>query len=105
MIAVIQEETKQTEEREEAGYRSPTWRILRALQQINDATRIEVEAIMSSPPFFESAGRGELTFWGKEKGATVVIRESLLESEKVRWLEMASKNKLGCLVQVKRGGG
>ena len=82
LITAIQEETKRTEEREEAGYRSPTWRILRALQEINDATRIEGEAIVSPPPFFESAGRGELTFWGKANVATVVIWKSLSTSEK-----------------------
>jgi len=38
LIATILKETKQTEELEEAGYRSPTWAVLRALQQINSAT-------------------------------------------------------------------
>ena len=37
LITVIQEETKHTEEKEEAGYRSPTWSILRAMQKINIA--------------------------------------------------------------------
>ena len=32
---------KRTEELEEAGYSSPTWVVLRALQQINSATRIK----------------------------------------------------------------
>ena len=40
------------EEKEEAGYRSPTWKILRALQKVNNATQIEGEAIMSAPPSF-----------------------------------------------------
>jgi len=61
LIIVIQEETKRTEEKEETGYRSPTWSILRALQKINKAKRIEGEAIMSAPPFFQSAGRGDLS--------------------------------------------
>jgi len=38
LIATIRKETKRTEELEEAGYRSPTWAVLRALQQINSAT-------------------------------------------------------------------
>jgi len=75
---------------EEAGYRSPTWTVLRALQQINCATRIEKEAAMSAPPFFQSAGRGDLLFWGKKEGPTVVIWESLSEQEKKRWLEESS---------------
>jgi len=54
-------------------YRSPTWAVLRALQQINSATRIEGETAMSAPPFFQSAGRGDLFFWGGKEGPTVVI--------------------------------
>jgi len=63
LITVIQEETKHREEKEEAGYRSPTWSILRALQQINKAKRLEGEAVMSAPLFFQSAGRGDIKFW------------------------------------------
>ena len=64
LITTIQKETEQMEEKEEPGYKLPTWKILRALQQVNKATRIEGETIMSAPPFFESVGRGELKFWG-----------------------------------------
>jgi len=52
LITVIQEEKKRTEEKEEAGYRSPKWSILRALQKINKAKRLEGEAIMSPLPSF-----------------------------------------------------
>ena len=62
LITVIQEKTKRTEEKEEAGYRSPMWSILQALQKINEAKRLEGETIMSAPPFFQSAGRGDLKF-------------------------------------------
>jgi len=78
----IRKETKRTEELEEAGYRSPTLVVLRALQQFNSATRIEGEAAMSAPPFFQSAERGDLLFWEKKAGPTVVIWESLSEQEK-----------------------
>ena len=61
------------EEMEETECRSLTWAVLRALQQINEATQIEGEAIMSAPPFSESAGRGDLEFWGTEEGPTVVM--------------------------------
>ena len=75
LITTILKEIKRTEELEEAGYRSPTWAVLRALQQINSATRLEGEAAMSAPPFFQSAGRGDLRllFWGKTEGPIVVI--------------------------------
>jgi len=79
LITTIRKETKRTEELEEAGYRSPTWAVIRALQQINSATRIEGEAAMSAPPFFQSAGRGDLLFWAEKEGPTVIIWESLSE--------------------------
>ena len=68
LIMAIQEDSQRTEEKEEAGYRSPTWSILRALQKINNAKRLEGEAVMSAPPFFQSAGRGDLKFsgWGED---------------------------------------
>jgi len=90
LIITIRKETKRTEELEEAGYRSPTWAVLRALQQINSATRIEGEAAMSAPPFFQSAGRGDLLLRGEQEGPTVVIWESLSEQEKAIWLEYTS---------------
>jgi len=91
LITVIQEETKRTVEKEEAGYRSPMWSILRALQKINKAKRLEGEAIMSAPPFFQSAGRGDLKFWGEDDGPTVVVWESLSESEQERsWLALVT---------------
>jgi len=93
LITVIQEETKRTEEKEEAGYRSPTWSILRALQKINNAKRLEGEAILSAPPFFQSAGRGDLKVWGEDDGPTVVVWESLSESEQEQWSKNMGKSK------------
>ena len=93
LITVIQEETKHTEEKEEAGYRSPTWSILRALQKINKAKRLQGEAIMSAPPFFQCAGQGDLKFWGEDDGPTVVVWESLSESEQEQWSEKMDKSK------------
>jgi len=65
LITVIQEETKRTERKEEAGCRSVTWSILRALQKINKAKGLEGEAKTSAPPFFQSAGRGETSSSGE----------------------------------------
>jgi len=41
---------------------------------------------MSAPRFLQSAGRGDLLFWGGGKGPTVLI----WEEEKKSWLEEAS---------------
>jgi len=61
------------EEKKEAGFRSPTWSILRALQKINKAKRLEDEATMLAPLFFYSAGQGDLKFWGEDDGPTVPV--------------------------------
>ena len=90
LITTIRKETKRTEKLEGAGYRSPSRAVLRALQQINSATRIEGEAAMSAPPFFQPARRGDLLFWGKKDGPTAVIWESLSEQENESWLEKAN---------------
>ena len=89
LITTIRKETKRTEELDEAGYRSPTWAALRAVQQINSATGIEGEAAMSAPLFFQSAGQN-LLFWGGKEGPTVIIWESLSEHEKKSCLEESS---------------
>jgi len=52
--------------------------------------RIEGKTAMSVPPFFQSAGREVLLFWGGEEGPTVVTWESLSEQEKERWREDSS---------------
>jgi len=67
LITFIKEETKRTEEKEETGYRSPTWSILPALQKINKAKKLEGEAVMSAPPFFLS----------EDDGPAVVVLECL----------------------------
>ena len=42
---------------------------------------------MSAPPFFQSAGRGDLKIWGEDDGPTVVVWESLSESQQEQWSE------------------
>ena len=48
---------------------------------------------MSAPPFFQSAGRGDLKFLGEDDGPTVVVWESLSESEQEQWSEKMGKLK------------
>ena len=59
--------------REEVGYRSPTWRVLRALQSLLSATQLQGESAVAAPPFFPNAGR----FWGNEQGPTVILWDGL----------------------------
>jgi hypothetical protein len=59
------------EQLESAGYRSPTWKVLRALQSLLAAEQLQGESAVTTPPFFPSAGRGAVQFWGEARGPTV----------------------------------
>jgi len=53
-----------------------------ALQKMNKAKRLEGEPVMSAPPFFQSAGREDLQFWGEDDGR---IMDLLLLYGKAYW--------------------
>jgi len=78
--------------------------LLRALQQINSASRIEGEAAMSAPPFFQSAGRGDLLLGEKKRTNGVDMGEPI----KTRKGKLAGRGKhdeqLRHVVQVKKRG-
>jgi hypothetical protein len=75
----IREEVGHQERLEATGYRSPTWRVLRALQSLLSAVQLQGESAVTAPPFFPSAGRGTTRFWGNEHGPTVFLWEGLGE--------------------------
>jgi hypothetical protein len=75
----IRAEVELQERLETMGYRSPTWRLLRALQSLLSAVQLQGESAVTAPPFFSSVGRGTTNFWGKKQGPTVFLWESLDE--------------------------
>ncbi len=76
---LIRAEVEQQERFEAMGYRSPTWRLSRALQSLFSAVQLQGESAVTAPPFFPSAGRGATRFWGKKQGPTIFLWESLGE--------------------------
>jgi len=52
LITVIQEETKRTEEKEEAGFTN----VVDTTSTAKDQQRLKGKAVMSAPLFFHSAG-------------------------------------------------
>ena len=76
---LIRAEVEHQERLEARGYRSPTWRLLRALQSLLSAVQLQGESAVTAPPFFPSAGRGTTRFWGEEHGPTVFLWEGLGE--------------------------
>jgi hypothetical protein len=77
MAMFIRKEVEHQERLEAAGYRSPTWRVLRALQSLLSATQLQGEGV--APPFFPNAGRGTVRFWGNEQRLTVFLWDGLDE--------------------------
>jgi hypothetical protein len=76
---LIRAEVEQQECFEAMGYQSPTWTLLRALQSLFSAVRLQGESAVTAPPFFPSAGRGATRFWGKKQGPTIFLWQSLGE--------------------------
>jgi hypothetical protein len=68
------------------GYRSPTWRILRALQAIIKANVVIGESRLTAAPFFEGAGRPSGPFWGPQQGRRVILWESLSREDQQKCL-------------------
>jgi hypothetical protein len=52
MAMFIRKEVEHQDRLEAAGYRSPTWRVLRALQSLLLATQLQGESAVAAPPFF-----------------------------------------------------
>ena len=52
MAMSIRKEIEHQERLEAAGYRSPTWRVLRALQLLLSATQLQGESAVAALPFF-----------------------------------------------------
>ena len=71
---------------EAKGYRSPTWRILRALQAIIKANVVIGESRLTAAPFFEGAGRPSGPFCGPQQGLRVILWESLSSEDQQKCL-------------------
>ena len=78
MEMFIREEVEHQERLEAAGYRSPTWRVLRALQSPHSATQLQGESAVAAPPFFPNAGRGTVLFWGTRRVESAIVALGLV---------------------------
>jgi len=87
-VRTIHTETSHQDDLEAGGYRSPSWRLLKALQQVRGAKVCIGESAVSIAPFFDSAGRPNQPFWGDQTGPKLVLWESLNDNEKQECLTM-----------------
>jgi hypothetical protein len=93
LLSQVYEETQHQDRIEACGYRSATWRILRALKSINQAKVMVGESAITAAAFFESAGRPSKFFWGPQQGKKVILRESLSAGGKEESLKVIQKEK------------
>ena len=77
LLRSIHEEVHLQNTLEASGYRSPTWRILRALQVCSEAKALVGESMITAAPFFEGAGRPSKPYWGPQQGRRVILWERL----------------------------
>ena len=93
LTTFVGEEVARQQAAEEAGYRTPTWTVLRKLQALNEARRIDGGTAITLPPFFDNATRGGTELWGKSDGPTVYLWDTLTEEEKKTCNEQLEKSK------------
>jgi hypothetical protein len=93
LLRAVYKETQQQDRIEACGYRSPTWRTLRALRSVNESKVVIGESAVTAAPFFDSAGRPSQPFWGAQPGNKLVLWESLSEEEKVTCWELLQQEK------------
>jgi hypothetical protein len=93
LLRSVFKETQRQDRIEADGYRSPTWRILRALKAVNEAKVVVGESAVTAAPFFASAGSPSQPFWGPQQGSKLVLWESLDEEEQVKCWKVLEQEK------------
>jgi len=93
LLRLVHQETHVQNVLEASGYRTPTWRILRALQSICNANVVVGESLITAAPFFEGAGRPSQPFWGPQRGRKVILWEGLSPEDQVRCCVDLQKDK------------
>jgi hypothetical protein len=89
----VGEEVARQQAAEEAGYRTPTWTVLRKLQALNEARRIDGGTVITLPPFLDNATRSGTELWGESDGPTVYLWDTLTEEEKKTCKEQLERTK------------
>ena len=88
----VKSEIEYQDKIEEQGYRSPTNKVLRALQDINKATTVNGESAIAVQPIFLGARRGNKELWGKTDDAQVILWDSLQEDDKAECIKQMASN-------------
>ena len=87
LVERLHTESMAQEKLERQGNRCLTWRMLRSLQAVFEATTLHGGTIVTAAPFFDTAKRGKIVFWGDGKGPEVVLWDTLDEEDRRSWKE------------------
>ena len=74
-------EVQLQEQLDRNGIKSLTFRLMRSLQAVFEASTLIGGTMVTAPPFFETAHRGKQWFWGTRTGAAVVLWDTLTREE------------------------
>ena len=85
LVERLHVESQVQERLERQGVRCMTWRVLRSLQAVFEATTLQGGTMVTAAPFFDTARRGKTCFWGEDDGPEVVLWDTLDEEEKREW--------------------
>ena len=77
LVERLHTESMAQEKLERQGNRCLTWRMLRSLQAVFEATTLHGGTMVTAAPFFDTAKRGKIVFWGDGKGPEVVLWDTL----------------------------
>ena len=103
LVERLYEESQVQERLERQGVRCMTWRVLRSLQAVFEATTLQGGTMVTAAPFFDAARRGKAGFWGRGEGPEVVLWDTLDEQEKAEWKETNGNRKDYIIVRKARG--
>ena len=103
LVERLYEESQVQERLERQGVRCMTWRVLRSLQAVFEATTLQGGTMVTAAPFFDAARRGKVCFWGRGEGPEVVLWDTLDEQEKAEWKETNGDRRDYIVVRRARG--
>ena len=105
LVRAVHREVQMQEQLDRNGIKSLTFRLMRSLQAVFEATTLIGGTMVTAPPFFETAHRGKQWFWGTGTGAAVVLWDTLTREEQEIWRQESAQRQDWILVrrQCKRG--
>ena len=99
LVRAVHREVQMQEQLDRNGIKSLTFRLMRSLQAVFEASTLIGGTMVTAPPFFETAHRGKQWFWGTRTGAAVVLWDTLTREEQETWRQEGARRQDWILVR------